>query len=720
MVDVAIQFKSVSKSFEIRGLPLKGSRGASRCRVIEVLNDVSLSINKGEIIGIIGRNGSGKSTLLSMIAKILMPTSGSITINGEVAAILELGMGFHLDMTGRENIYLKGEMYGFSRNEMDEKIEDIISYSGISKYIDNPVRTYSSGMTSRLAFSIMVHVDAEIMLVDEVLSVGDASFIEKAKQHFKQLSKSGKTILIASHSIHDIEAMCNRTIWIENGTVFRDGPTQTVCSEYLNCISESPEILLDLANSGVSSAQYKVSRMYRDGVVVPQDMQRYFDLLKDSALQGFIPAQVEYADMLLSEGNKEDALVFYRNAASRGDKYSQSKIAMVYGDDGGLISKIVDVYCSLPFYGDPKKLCMRAELLLMTATSFDEKKQAYDLFCSSADLGNQDAMYQVAIMNRDGNGTNRDVNKMKMMLEMASDLGHMPSILLLADLYAKGTLLSKDDSKSFNYYLRAARLGNPFAMFTVGSYYSEGVGVDCNVEMANVWYRNYSFSTIYKYLVDIIPAISTHLSKELFVEFNKALGIQGNTWAIGNLLNYNVSNGLDSSEYIQQLIELASNYNLDAVRRLALIYYDGTGVDVDYAESLKWFETGSRLGDPWCTFRASEMYRDGKGAARDVEKAVRMMSDSAVRGQTPAAGGLLSIYASGTVNDPSVRDLGLASMRSMAESGILDAVRRLALIYYDGTGVDVDYAESLKWFETGSRLGDPWCESRAKEIRDCL
>ena len=197
----AIEIKNVKKSFKIEVRDYekdntKSSKVSTKSITNPVLKDVSFNIERGEIVGILGRNGSGKSTLLSIISKILEPDSGSIELSGKVATILELNMGFNADLSGRENIYLKSELYGIPRKETDKKIDSIIEYSGIGKYIDSPIRTYSSGMTGRLAFSVLINVDADILIVDEVLSTGDASFSAKAVEHFKNLVKRGKTVLV--------------------------------------------------------------------------------------------------------------------------------------------------------------------------------------------------------------------------------------------------------------------------------------------------------------------------------------------------------------------------------------------------------------------------------------------------------------------------------------------------------------------------------------------
>jgi len=178
----ALEIRNIRKTFTTRADTNHEGRVFKRTQKVtrNVLDDISLLIKKGEIFGIIGRNGSGKSTLLKMISRIMKPDSGTIEINGRVASILELGMGFHPDLSGRENIYIKGAMYGFTKQQIDDKLDDIIRYSELEDYIDLPIRVYSSGMTSRLAFAIMINVDADIMILDEVLSTGDLSFSKKS------------------------------------------------------------------------------------------------------------------------------------------------------------------------------------------------------------------------------------------------------------------------------------------------------------------------------------------------------------------------------------------------------------------------------------------------------------------------------------------------------------------------------------------------------------
>ena len=198
------------------------------------IDDVSLHIKKGEVCGIIGPNGAGKSTLLKMIAGIIAPTKGSITLQGMIAPMLELGAGFDHDLTARENIYLNGAILGYSKAFLEDKYQDIVDFSELEDFIDQPIRTFSSGMMMRLAFSIAAVVEPEILIVDEILSVGDEHFGQKSEQRMRQLITGGTTVLMVSHSIRLIEELCARVIWVEKGRIVMDGEPAEVCAAYLS------------------------------------------------------------------------------------------------------------------------------------------------------------------------------------------------------------------------------------------------------------------------------------------------------------------------------------------------------------------------------------------------------------------------------------------------------------------------------------------------------
>ncbi len=196
------------------------------------LNDVSFDIRKGDVFGIVGLNGSGKSTLLKVISGILKPTKGTVKVNGTIAPLIELGAGFDMDLTARENIFLNGSVLGFSRKMMHEKFDEIVEFSEMKDFLDVPMKNYSSGMVARVAFAIATITHPDILIVDEILSVGDFHFQEKCEARIQQMMSGGTTVIIVSHSIHQIEKLCNRVLWLDHGDMKMLGDMEAVCEAY--------------------------------------------------------------------------------------------------------------------------------------------------------------------------------------------------------------------------------------------------------------------------------------------------------------------------------------------------------------------------------------------------------------------------------------------------------------------------------------------------------
>ena len=209
----------------------------SHVEIHEVLKNINMDIKKGETVALICTNGSGKSTLLKLMTKIIFPNEGTIETNGKLTSLLELGAGFHQDFTGRENIYFNASIFGLTRKEIDARMQDIIDFSELGEFIDHPVRTYSSGMYMRLAFSVAINVDAEILLIDEILAVGDQHFQEKCYRKLKELKESDKTIVIVTHSLDVVKDLCDRAVWIYKGELRLDGDPIYVIDEYLKQVA---------------------------------------------------------------------------------------------------------------------------------------------------------------------------------------------------------------------------------------------------------------------------------------------------------------------------------------------------------------------------------------------------------------------------------------------------------------------------------------------------
>ena len=211
---------------------IKALKGKLQFDEFWALNDVSFTVNKGDSVGLIGLNGSGKSTMLKVIARVLKPTKGSVSVNGMVAPLIELGAGFDFDLTGKENIYLNGALLGRSRKVMDEALEDIIEFSELRDFMDVPMKNYSSGMLSRLAFAIATAGKADILIVDEVLAVGDFRFQQKCIDRIRKMMDDGTTVLFVSHSIEQVEDICNKVVWLKSGHLHMQGDAHEICEIY--------------------------------------------------------------------------------------------------------------------------------------------------------------------------------------------------------------------------------------------------------------------------------------------------------------------------------------------------------------------------------------------------------------------------------------------------------------------------------------------------------
>lgn len=253
MKKIAINLSNLSKSYKLYDRPSDHVKevfslsGKSYSKEKLVLDNIDIQIESGDVVGIVGTNGAGKSTLLKIITGVLAPTSGSAVVNGKIAALLELGTGFNPEFTGMKNIYLNGTMMGYSREEMAERVQDIIDFADIGDFIEQPVKTYSSGMFARLAFAVAINVEPEILIVDEALSVGDLRFQMKCMDKMKSMMDQGVTVLFVSHDINAIRRLCQKTIWLREGKVQDYGETNRVCDKYLDYLKLG-EIIEDVEN----------------------------------------------------------------------------------------------------------------------------------------------------------------------------------------------------------------------------------------------------------------------------------------------------------------------------------------------------------------------------------------------------------------------------------------------------------------------------------------
>ncbi len=334
------------------------------------LKNINLKIQKGDIIGVIGKNGAGKSTLLKVLSRITSPTEGEAKIYGKVASLLEVGTGFHPELTGRENIYLNGAILGMDKKHIDNKLNEIIKFSGIKKYIDTPIKRYSTGMTVRLGFSIAAYLDADILFVDEVLAVGDAEFREKALNKMSDLSKNQKkTIIFISHNLNAMLSLTKRCILIENGKIVMQGETKKVIESYLNkdkpnSATDFPknDRIIEIENISLENqnGEKKNAFFYKEDIIIKYNYQLKKDCrnlrvafnISDS-LGSIIFNTADY------NNGKRPA-----NLSSKGKYTAKATIPKYYFNEGKFI---IGITADIPF----KKICLNMKNLLAFSVSFD-------------------------------------------------------------------------------------------------------------------------------------------------------------------------------------------------------------------------------------------------------------------------------------------------------------------------------------------------------------
>ncbi len=334
MSDVAIRVEGLSKSFRlghklqshrftefieniakaVTRLPSRilktGQRhdsGSPQAELFWALQDVSFEVHRGEVVGFVGRNGAGKSTLLKLLSRIMYPTRGRIEIHGRVRSLLEVGTGFHHDLTGRENIFLNGAVLGMSRSEIRRKFDEIVAFSEVEKFLDTPVKYYSSGMYVRLAFAVAAHLEPEILIIDEVLAVGDAAFQQKCLGKMGAVSRQGKTVLVVTHSLPVITSLCQRAILLESGRVTAIGPAVDVAQKYVASVrTTSGEVVWGSPDSAPGNEMVKLHAVR----IVQEDLEgpaADVDISKEITIQiqywNLIPEQQLYAALSLRDSN---------------------------------------------------------------------------------------------------------------------------------------------------------------------------------------------------------------------------------------------------------------------------------------------------------------------------------------------------------------------------------------------------------------------------------
>jgi lipopolysaccharide transport system ATP-binding protein len=256
----ALSHETMLRDSLVKLLRFPRRRSSRNSEILWALKDVSFGVNEGEVVGIIGRNGAGKSTLLKVLSKIMYPTSGRVRVRGRLASLLEVGTGFHEELTGRENVFLNGSILGMKKQEVDAKLDAIVSFAGVERFMETPIKRYSTGMRLRLGFAVAAHLDPDVLIVDEVLAVGDAAFQKKCLNAMEGMRSGGRTVLFVSHNMAAVENLCSRAIWIDSGQVKRDGPAREVIESYMATFADLQATASDLehvtARRGTGEIRY--------------------------------------------------------------------------------------------------------------------------------------------------------------------------------------------------------------------------------------------------------------------------------------------------------------------------------------------------------------------------------------------------------------------------------------------------------------------------------
>ena len=638
--DVVIRIKGLKKSYRIIDpQESKGKLKLNKMIDYPIFDGLDLEVRKGDILGILGRNGCGKSTFLKIVSEIVEPDEGTVEVKGKVASILELSMGFHGDLSGRDNIILRSELYGIPRKEVMENIDKIIEYSDLGIFIDNPVRTYSSGMRSRLAFSVMVNVDADIFLVDEALSTGDMAFASKASEHLKNLVRSGKTVLFTSHSMSTIKRTCNRAIWIADHRVFMDGPAEEVVEAYTRSINDSVEETLSLANGGSSSAQYRLSTFYRDGNGVERDPAEQRRWLEAAALREHPMAMAELADILLSEGDRERAESLYQQAAENGNYDARRKYSTMKGEGRKEIEQLKEVMRELANSGFPYDLYNCGNLLFKTAMTREDYREAFTYLTKASELGWTDSNILLAQMYREGLGVDRDIEKSTGILESAAEHGNTKAMVLAANGFLEGRYYPRDLERAFKWFMRSALTGNPKSQYQVAIMLSAGQGTEKDEKKANEWFIRYSSTMVNdSRRIALDTMRKRHMDDPRANDILKAASMSYDVNSMVTLATrYETGRGFKKNH--DAYVDLMGKASIGAGAprtRLAEIYLDKDSDLYDPDKALELLRSAAGSGDSRAMYRLAMVYKEGKLCDKDTEMYRMYLTMAAERGNKDA------------------------------------------------------------------------------------
>ncbi len=445
--DTVIEVSGVKKkfrSYQDKAFSLKErfiSPSRSRHEDILVLKGISFQVHRGEAVGLIGKNGCGKSTTLKLLTKILRPNEGQIRINGRVSSLIELGAGFHPDMTGRENIYTNASIFGITRKEVDRRLDDIIRFSELEEFIDNPVRTYSSGMYMRLAFAVAIHVDADVLLIDEILAVGDMAFQKKCFEKLKSIKENGTTIVIVSHSMDQMYKICDRLIWIENGVIRDQGTPRFIGEEYLAAMEGRRLDRIEYENRLKKEELERQIQAEQEALQKKQEEKRKKEEKEQKSREELVEMECRRQETeklrkeqqaLLCNESLKSICPFYRNGARRQTGYAlfythvtacdkngqetncwktgdECEIKLTYKANGSYknirfvigLTREDGTYCYGSYKDVPHILPPQGTLIFRFTNSLLKAQYVLDLWIEDFDLNAYDSIYSLMTINVD-------------------------------------------------------------------------------------------------------------------------------------------------------------------------------------------------------------------------------------------------------------------------------------------------------------------------------
>ncbi|WP_400233729.1 ATP-binding cassette domain-containing protein [Methanomethylophilus alvi] len=636
----SVEVKDLYKKFDVKHTTRYGGQAKSGTK--RVLNGLSFSIKCGEVFGVIGRNGSGKSTLLKLLAGIMYPDSGTMELRGRVASILELGMGFEPEMTGRDNIRIKCKMYGLNDKEIDQYEEEIVQFSELGEQVDYPLRTYSSGMTAKLAFAVLIHVKCDILIIDEVLSVGDASFNYKCKLVFERMRKEKKTIILASHNMTTLEDLCDEIMWIDNGISREIGNALSVCHHFHTDSTESPITLENLANSGDTISMNRLAILYRDGINVDKDITKAKELFRRASDMGNLDAKVNLGDILASEGNDEESKKLFLNAA---DKGNQDAIIRVYSKNNDMAEKAIVRLKELAEKGNSRAIFAYADALNRGIGTKQDHAEATKWFLKAAEeYEDINAMYILGLKYRDGIGIPKNTDEGLKWLSSSSEMGNIRATIELANMYRRGIGVERNTTKCIEMYEKAAKMGDSNSMLQIATIYRDGQGVEKDAKRAQEW-------------------------ATLFAEYNR-LKLE-NTLADILLRRYNSEE--DRLESFMWFMDCAKNGYIDAEFQIGIMYRDGVGIEANSSEAAKWFTMASESNHIGALIELSNMYLKGNGIERSPEKAFALMK-KASNYRNPIACLLLGKMILGGIGTKVDKELAGKYLEISAEHGNIQSI----------------------------------------------